>query len=129
MQWGTDLGNSLPKDAVGYEHLHVLKTRLDKLIIWINKYREILFKKHVGLCSRPVSVENGEGIYKPHSAHMALIPGEDDKGWELRGCQATCHWELPEGFLGHLAIQTLGLTYRSFYLLMAKQPYGSQSSP
>lgn len=51
VQWGTDLGNSLPKGAVGYEHLHMFKMRLDKLIIWINKYRHMLFKKPVGLCS------------------------------------------------------------------------------
>ena len=84
MQWGIDLGNSLPKDAVGCEHLHVFKMRLDKLvgkkIVWINKYRHILFRKHMGLCSWPVLVEDGEGPHGPHSAQANLAPRGDDKG-------------------------------------------------
>lgn len=32
MQWGKELGNNLPKDAVSCEHLHGFKMRLDKLV-------------------------------------------------------------------------------------------------
>lgn len=40
----------------------------------------MLFRKPVGLRSLPVLVADGEGTYGPHSAHVDLTPGGNDKG-------------------------------------------------